>query len=179
MKIYLLLCIEFFKVGLFSLGGGYATLPFLFHIAEKYAWYSSKELTQMLAVSSITPGPVGINIATFAGFKTAGILGSLAATLSVILPSLILVVIVSKLFKKFKSNFYTQAALYALKPATCAMIAAIGVRLFKDSIMTPEFDTFAFFLFAVMFLVSLRYKKDPLFYLAFAALAGLLIKTIL
>lgn len=177
MKIYLLMCMEFFKVGLFSLGGGYATLPFLFHIAEKYGWYSSKELTQMFAVSSITPGPVGINIATFAGFKTAGLFGSLAATFSVILPSLILVVIVSKLFKKFKCNFYTQASLYALKPATCAMIAAIGVKLLKDSVIPEKFDVFAFLLFVVMFLISLRYKKDPLFYLVFAALAGFLIKT--
>ena len=95
--IYLLLIYEFFKIGLFAIGGGYATLPFLYHISEVYNWISAKELIDMLAVSSITPGPVGINVATFAGFKTAGIIGSLLATTALILPSFIIVILISKL----------------------------------------------------------------------------------
>ena len=77
MKLYFFLYFEFFKIGLFSLGGGYATLPFLYHMSEQYHWFSPVELTQMLAISSITPGPVGLNVATYAGFKTAGIIGSI------------------------------------------------------------------------------------------------------
>ena len=102
--IYLQLCLEFFKIGLFSFGGGYATLPFLYNIAEVHHWYSAKQLADMIAVSSITPGPVGVNVATFAGFMTTGIVGSLIATTSVILPSYILVIIISKLLDKFKSK---------------------------------------------------------------------------
>ena len=89
--IYLQLAFEFFKIGLFSFGGGYATIPFLYHISQEFGWYSLDELAQMTAVASITPGPVGINVATYAGLKTAGVLGSLSATLFEMLPSFVLV----------------------------------------------------------------------------------------
>ena len=99
--IYLYLIFEFFKIGLFSFGGGYATIPFLYNLSEVYGWYSIKELSQIIAVASITPGPVGINAATYAGYKTAGLAGSISATISEMIPSLILVIIVSKILKKF------------------------------------------------------------------------------
>ena len=175
MKLYFILSYEFFKVGLFSFGGGYATLPFLFLLGQKYGFYTPKELAEMLAVSAITPGPVGVNVATFAGFKAAGFFGSLCATLSEILPSLIIVVGVSKLLSKFKENFYVKSALYALKPATCAMIGGIGVRLFRESVL----ETSAIALFLLMLLISFKFKKDPLFYLAFGAAMGIATKTFL
>ena len=84
MLIYFQLFLEFFRIGLFSFGGGYATLPFLYHISDVYHWYTAKQLSDMLAISSITPGPVGVNVATFAGFTTSGLLGALIATTSVI-----------------------------------------------------------------------------------------------
>ncbi|MBR6126701.1 chromate transporter, partial [bacterium] len=93
--IYLQLFYEFFKIGLFSFGGGYATIPFLFHISEVYNWYSLQELSQITAVASVTPGPVGINAATYAGLKTAGLFGAFVATFAEVLPSLILVIFVS------------------------------------------------------------------------------------
>ena len=102
--ILLQLFCSFFNIGLFSFGGGYATLPFLYDIADKFHWYSSKQLTDMLAVASITPGPVGVNVATFAGFTTSGILGALIATTAVILPSFIIVSIVARVLDKFKTN---------------------------------------------------------------------------
>ena len=111
--IYLKLFLEFFHIGLFSFGGGYATLPFLYHIADVQKWYTTKELSDMIAISSVTPGPVGVNVATFAGFKTAGILGSFIATASVILPSLILIIIISKLLEQFKHNKYVRSVIYA------------------------------------------------------------------
>ena len=102
-NLYLQLFGQFFHVGVFSFGGGYATLPFLYDIADKFHWYSSKQLTDMLAVASITPGPIGVNVATFAGFTTSGILGALLATTAVILPSFIIVSIVARVLDKFKT----------------------------------------------------------------------------
>ena len=134
MMIYLKLFLEFFHIGLFSFGGGYATIPFLYHIADVQKWYTTKQLSDMIAVSSITPGPVGVNVATFAGFKTAGILGAAIATTSVILPSFIIVIIISKLLEQFKHNKYVQSVIYTLKPAGCGLLAAIGVDMFIDNI---------------------------------------------
>ena len=102
--IHFQLALEFFKIGLFSFGGGYATIPFLYHLSQVYNWYSIEELTQMVAVASITPGPVGINVATYAGIKTAGISGAIVATIVEMLPSLILVLIVAKLLKKYSEK---------------------------------------------------------------------------
>ena len=99
-NLYLQLFLQFFHVGIFSFGGGYATLPFLYNIANNFHWYTTKQLTDMLAIASITPGPVGINVATFAGFTTSGILGAIIATTAIILPSFIIVTIVSRMLDK-------------------------------------------------------------------------------
>ena len=167
--IYLLLIIEYFKTGLFSFGGGYATIPFLYHISETYGWYSSKQLAEMIAVASITPGPVGVNVATYSGFTTAGILGAFLATSSVVLPSLIFVVVVAKLLAKFRENRHVQAAIYALKPAGCGLLAAIAVNLFRENIT----QIWAYILFALLLMMSIKVKKEPLIYLGLAAIAGL------
>lgn len=177
---YFLLFVEFFKIGIFSFGGGYATLPFLYHISDAYHWFSYEELSIMLAVSSITPGPVGLNVATFAGFKTLGILGSIDATLAIMIPSFIIVIFISKILKKFKDNFYTKAVLYALRPTAAGMIAAVGVRLFKSSIMFDGFNVQApdfrgLFLFILLVLISLKLKKDPLIYLLIGAFFGVIL----
>ncbi|MBQ3819752.1 chromate transporter, partial [bacterium] len=116
MGIYLELFLEFFHIGLFSFGGGYATIPFLYHLAEVKDWYSVQNLSDMIALASVTPGPVGVNVATFAGFTTNGIGGAITATTAVILPSLIIVIILSKLLDKFKKNKYVQSVVYTLKP---------------------------------------------------------------
>lgn len=165
--IYLQLCLEFFKIGLFSFGGGYATLPFLYNIAEVHHWYSAKQLADMIAVSSITPGPVGVNVATFAGFMTTGIVGSLIATTSVILPSYILVIIISKLLDKFKSNKNVQAAIYGLKPAGCGLLGAVGFQIFKDNL-----SFVGLILLGILFAFTVKQKRDPLFYLGVAGVAG-------
>ncbi len=167
--IYLKLFLEFFHIGLFSFGGGYATLPFLYHIADVQKWYTTKELADMIAISSITPGPIGVNVATFAGFKTAGILGSLIATTSVILPSFIIVVIVSKVLEQFKHNKYVRSVIYTLKPAGCGLLAAVGVDMFINNINIP-----GMVLLAGLFFASLTEKRDPLFYLGVSALVGLI-----
>lgn len=168
MMIYLKLFLEFFHIGLFSFGGGYATLPFLYHIADVQKWYTTKQLSDMIAVSSITPGPVGVNVATFAGFKTAGILGAAIATTSVILPSFIIVIIISKLLEQFKHNKYVQSVIYTLKPAGCGLLAAIGVDMFIDSI-----NLLGMVLLVCLFVASITEKRDPLFYLGVSAVVGL------
>lgn len=166
--IYFQLFREFFNIGLFSFGGGYATLPFLYHIADVYKWYTPQQLSDMLAVSSITPGPVGVNVATFAGFTTAGILGSLVATTSVILPSYVLVIVISKLLEKFKTNKKVQAAIYGLKPAGCGLLAAVALNIFKDNV-----HSWGYVLFAALLLMSLKQKRDPLVILGISAIVGL------
>lgn len=172
--IYIHLFLEFFKIGLFSFGGGYATIPFLYHISQVYNWYSIDELTQMVAVASITPGPVGINVATYAGLKSAGILGSALATTSEMLPSLFLVIVVSKLLKKFSDNFYVKAIIETLKPVSCALLTSVAIGLLKPEIK----DYKAMILLAVLLLLSWKSKKDPLFYILIAAIAGIVTKLI-
>ena len=166
--IYLELFLQFFHIGLFSYGGGYATLPFLFHIAEVQKWYTAKQLTDMIAISTITPGPVGVNVATFAGFATSGLLGALVATTSIILPSYILVIIISKLLEQFKTNKNVQAAIYALKPAGCGLLAAVGIDLFVSGA-----NIWGMVLLGILFFISTKQKRDPLFYLGVSAIAGL------
>src|SRR5699024_4785326 len=143
---------------------GYATLPFLYHIAEVQKWYTVKQLTDMIAISSITPGPVGVNVATFAGFATSGIFGAIIATTSVILPSYILVIIISKALEQFESNKNVRAAIYALKPAGCGLLAAVGIDMFVNNV-----NLLGMFLFAILFVVSMKQKRDPLFYLGISA----------
>ena len=172
--IYLLLAYEFFKIGLFSFGGGYATIPFLYHISQEYNWYSLEELTQMTAVASITPGPVGINVATYAGMNTAGIIGALLATIFEILPSLILVLIVAKLLKKFSDNFYVKAVIETLKPISCALLASVAVGLIKPEMQ----DVKSIVLLAVLLAFSWKSKKDPIFYMFFAGMVGVILKLV-
>ena len=108
------LFVEFFKIGLFSVGGGYATLPFLYRLIDVYGWYSTVDLTNMIAISLLTPGPVGVNMATFAGFKTMGIFGGVLATFSIVLPSYLIVIFVSKLLKTSSESIWTKSILHTL-----------------------------------------------------------------
>ena len=170
-NIYLLLFIQFFKIGVFSFGGGYATLPFLYDIAEKFHWYGISQLTDMLAVSSLTPGPVGVNMATYAGFTTSGVIGALTATFTIMLPSFIIVSIVFKILDKFKSNLYIQSIVKALKPAGCALLSAVGIKL----IFTSNLHLIGILVLTVFLISGFIKKRDPIFYLGVSALIGLII----
>ena len=173
--IYLQLALEFLKIGLFSFGGGYATIPFLYHISKEFGWYTFDELTQMTAVASITPGPVGINVATYAGLKTAGVLGSLSATLAEMFPSLVLVLIVAKLLKKFSDNFYVKSIIETLKPISCALLTSVAIGLLKPEIQ----DLKAMILLVLLLLLSWKSKKDPIFYIFISAIVGVLFQIFL
>lgn len=126
MMLYLQLYYEFFKAGLFAIGGGMATLPFLYDISDKTGWYTYSQMADMVAVSESTPGPIGINMATYVGFTTGGVPGSVVATLGLITPSIIIILIVAQFLKAFKDNRYVNSAFYGLRPASTGLIAAAG-----------------------------------------------------
>ena len=129
--IYLQLFWEFFKTGLFAIGGGMATIPFLKDIGESTGWYTYAELMNMVAVSESTPGPIGINMATYVGFTVGGVPGALIATLGEVTPSVIVILCIAAVLKSFRDNRYVDRAFYGLRPASTGLIGAalVGVAL--------------------------------------------------
>lgn len=125
--IYLQLFWEFLKIGLFAVGGGMATLPFLRELAERTGWYSQSLITDMIAISESTPGPIGINMATYVGCNVAGVAGGIIATMGELIPALIIVVIISKSLERFRSSHIVSDAFYGLRPAVTGLIAAAGI----------------------------------------------------
>ena len=145
--IYLRLFWEFFKTGLFAVGGGMATLPFLYDISDRTGWFTHAQLADMVAVSESTPGPIGVNMATYVGFLTgsgtggtlSGVLGAAVATLGLITPSIIVILIVSAFLEKFRSSKYVSGAFYGLRPASTAMILAALVLVVKATFLPNGF----------------------------------------
>ena len=134
--IYLSLIIEFFKIGLFSIGGGMATLPFLMDLTSKYDWFSSSELANMVAISESTPGPVGINMATYAGYNAAGIPGALIATLSLTAPAIIIITLIAKFLDNFSENKIVKSVFYGIRPTVAALIGYAVFELAKIALIT-------------------------------------------
>lgn len=124
MSIYLRLFWEFFKTGLFAVGGGMATLPFLKDIGTSTGWYTYSDLMNMLAVSESTPGPIGINMATYVGFTVAGLPGAVIATLGEVTPSIIVILIIARILNAFRENKLVQNGFYGLRPASTALIGS-------------------------------------------------------
>lgn len=133
--IYLRLFWEFFKTGLFAVGGGMATLPFLYDISDRTGWFTHAQLADMVAVSESTPGPIGVNMATYVGFLTGGVPGAMVATLGLIAPSIIVILIVAVFLQKFRNSKYVNAAFYGLRPASTAMILAALVLVVKATFL--------------------------------------------
>ena len=130
--IYLRLFYEFFKTGLFAIGGGMATLPFLHDIGETTGWYTQTQLMNMLAVSESTPGPIGINMATYVGYTVGGIPGAVIATIGEVTPSIIVILIVAMMLKKFRDSKYVNDAFYGLRPASTGLIGAACVSVILE-----------------------------------------------
>ncbi|MBP3485522.1 MAG: chromate transporter [Oscillospiraceae bacterium] len=126
---------EFFKTGLFAIGGGMATLPFLKDIGETTGWYSYGDLMNMLAVSESTPGPIGINMATYVGYTVGGIPGAVIATVGEITPSIIVILLVAMLLKSFKDNRYVNMAFYGLRPASTGLIGAACITVIFEVLL--------------------------------------------
>ena len=180
--IYLLLIWEFFKIGLFAVGGGLAALPFLYDLAGRYMWFSYAELTDMIAVAESTPGPLGINMATYAGYKVAGISGGLAASLTIILPSIIITTIICNILKRFRENPHIQWIFYGLRPAVAGLVAAIAISLLQIALFGEQFfwgaapDIKALLLTALLLLAIFKLNKHPVIYIAAAAVIGMVLK---
>ena len=136
--IYLTLFWEFFKTGLFAVGGGMATLPFLKAIGESTGWFTYSDLMNMLAVSESTPGPIGINMATYVGYTVAGVPGAVIATLGEVTPSIIVILIVAILLKNFRDNRYVNMAFYGLRPASTGLIGAACVAVIFEVLTSVQ-----------------------------------------
>ncbi len=133
--IYLRLFFEFFKVGLFAVGGGLATIPFLSDMGARTGWFSSGELANMIAVSESTPGPMGVNMATYVGFHTGGVPGGVVATLGLVCPSIIVILIIAGFLKKFRESRGVDAAFYGIRPASTALITAALAEVCSIALM--------------------------------------------
>ncbi|MDO4270018.1 MAG: chromate transporter [Eubacteriales bacterium] len=136
--IFLQLFWEFFKTGLFSIGGGLATLPFLKAISLKYPWFTPNDLLDMIAVSESTPGPIGVNTATYAGFHAAGVLGALTATCSLVLPSVVIIILISRALTRFRDSALVKDAFYGLRPASAGLIFGAMLEVFAASLLHME-----------------------------------------
>lgn len=170
--IYLVLFYEFAKIGLFAIGGGLVTIPFLFDLSEKFKWFSPAELTNMIAISESTPGAVGVNMATYAGFQASGVLGGVVATMGLVMPSIVIIVIISKFLKQYACNRGVQTVLSSIRPAALALIIFATLQIMTLSIKTlPDFLFFAVFAIAIRF-----YKYNPVFYILLSALLGVILK---
>lgn len=189
--IYLRLFIEFFKTGLFAVGGGMATIPFLYDLSDKTGWFTYDKLADMIAVSESTPGPIGVNMATFVGFTTAGIPGAIIATLGLVTPSIIIILIIAKFLAGFSDNKYVKSAFYTIRPASTALIAAAGVLVLKISLLNVEtwqqgggvlslFDFKSLILAAIVYVltnfVKPLKKLHPVIFIALSAVAGIVFK---
>lgn len=183
MSTYFLLFIEFFKTGLFAVGGGLATIPFLTDMQLRYpAWFSNATVADIVAVAESTPGPIGVNAATYAGYSAAGIPGALIATASLVLPSLIVITIISGFFEKYRSSEIVNAAFTGVRPVVAGLIAAAGWTMMQLSVFPGEGPLFSRFdwrcglLFVVLF-TALQLKKTkklhPIFYVLAGAVCGL------
>ena len=186
--ILLQLFFEFFKTGLFAVGGGMATLPFLYDISARTGWYTTEMLADMIAVSESTPGPIGVNMATYVGFVTAGIPGAIIATLGLITPSIVIILLIARALKAFRENPYVEAGFYGLRPCSVGLIAAAGFLVIKLALFNTElyqesgklidlFDFKAIALAAVL-LVCTRYVKKlkglhPIFFILASAVIGI------
>lgn len=172
------LCWEFFKTGLFSIGGGLATLPFLFSIGERYGWYTISDLTNMVAVAESTPGPIGVNMSTYVGTTISGISGGVLATLSLVLPSLIVILLAARFLEKFSENKLVKDVFYGLRPAVVGMLFASVLSVFESALFKGNFlsgvDFRQLVLFIVLVFSIFKFKKHPILFIGIGAIVGMI-----
>lgn len=182
--IFVRLFIEFFKTGLFSIGGGLATIPFLKAMGASYGWFDEKLLGNMIAVSESTPGPIGVNMATYVGFTVGSgrfgiwgaLLGAFISTFALVLPSIIVIVIVAKILNSFKENKLVARSFYAVRPAVTGMIASAALLMIQSGIFTAKsaLSLKASVLFLILLFFTNKIKLHPIFYIIIAGAAGAL-----
>jgi chromate transporter len=179
--IYLTLFLTFFEIGAFTFGGGYAMLPLIQAQVEAHGWLTNEELINFIAVSESTPGPFAVNVSTYVGMETGGVLGALCATGGVVLPSFLIILLVAKCFEKFQSNRYVKGAMSGLKPAVVGLIAAAVVSTGKTVFFASGFSPAAFSsaelyisvaIFLVMLFLSFK-KAHPILVILLSGLCGI------
>lgn len=193
--IYLQLFWEFFKTGLFAVGGGMATIPFLYDLSDKTGWFTHNDLANMIAVGESTPGPIGVNMATYVGYITgmqqggigAALLGAVIATLGLITPSVIVILIVAAILKSFRNSRAVNNAFYGLRPASTGLIAAAGIAVIASNLFFADvwaqgnflqaFNWKGIVLAVVLWLLTNVVKKTkkwhPIVFIGFSALVGI------
>ncbi len=186
---------EFFKTGLFAIGGGMATVPFLYSMSDSTGWFTHAELADMIAVGESTPGPIGVNMATYVGYAVGssdfgvfgGIFGALSATLGLVMPSVIIILIVARILDRFGKSRYVTGAFYGLRPASVALIAAAGFSVAYSNLFDAEKLSEGIFsalnlsgviLAAVLWILSdllpQTKKLHPIFFIALSAAVGII-----
>ena len=185
--IFFQLFYEFFKIGLFMIGGGMAAVPFLQELSIKTNWFTQAQLADMIAISESTPGPIGINMATYVGYTVGGIPGGLIASIGLILPSTIIVLTVARLLSKFKESKIVESTFYGLRPASVGLISAAALSVIGISLLNTELwrrtriltDLFSFksIIFAVvLFFLVKKIKAHPIVFIAASAAIGIIFK---
>ena len=192
--MYVQLFWEFFKTGLFAIGGGMATIPFLYDLSDKTGWFSHTDLANMIAVGESTPGPIGVNMATYVGFVTGmqdaglltAILGAVIATVGLVTPSVIVILIIAAILKSFRNNKFVNSAFYGLRPASTGLIAAAGVSVVFSTMITIGGVTehvfsinwkglvLAVLLWVLTNVVKQTKKWHPIVFIGFSALVGII-----
>jgi len=185
--IYLNLFLTFIKIGVVAFGGGYAMIPLMQQASMDNLWLSEEEFLNFLAISETTPGPISINMATFIGSSQAGLLGALVATIGVVLPAFLIILLVSFLLKKLIKNSYVSAAINGVKPVIASLILAASVTLGLSTIFGvvnissfKGVDVFAIIIFVIVALVTILYKKifkksiSPILLIIFSGVLGIL-----
>lgn len=189
--IYLKLFLEFFRAGLFAVGGGLATIPFLTDISLRTGWFSQADLTNMIAVSESTPGPMGVNMASYVGYTVGGIPGGVVATLGLVTPSIIIILIVAAFLNRFRNNPTVEAIFYGLRPASTGLIAAAGWGVVCIALIAPQWSlsgsdlhiqldaNWQCLLLALAVLVATRLPRlknlHPIVWIALSAVAGIVL----
>ncbi len=190
MMLYLRLFWEFFKTGLFAVGGGMATIPFLYDMSDATGWFTHTDLANMIAVGESTPGPIGVNMATYVGYLSGmqsggilgAILGAVVATLGLITPSIIIILIIALALKSFRDNKYVESAFYGLRPASTGLIAAAGLSVLLsnmflgDAVSLASFNWKGLILAAVLWVLSNLVPKvkkwHPIVFIGLSAVCG-------
>ncbi|NLD83796.1 MAG: chromate transporter [Clostridiales bacterium] len=181
------LMLEFFKTGLFSVGGGLATLPFLYEISNNTHWFSHGDIADMIAISESTPGPIGINMSTYAGFITAGVAGGVLSSLALAAPSILITLIIARFLHRFRDSRLVEGAFYGLRPASIAMITAAGLNVARVALLNLEAyaasgslaDLFvwkALILAVLIFVGQKKLKWSPIVFIALSAVVGVVFK---
>lgn len=185
MPILIQLFLEFFRTGLFSIGGGLATLPFLYEMSTKTGWFTVNDIANLVAVSESTPGPMGVNMGTYVGYTTAGIVGSIVAPLGLITPSIIIIILISQFLIKFKNSKLVNYAFFGLRAASTALIVVAGLSIAKLAFINDvEQESINSFLFSInwislllaiiVFFTFRKFKMHPIIYILFSAVIGVI-----